>query len=259
MIVYPMKCGTLLLEADYATPGHNEGMAAQVAVGMFLIEHTKGLILVDTGNHPRVAEDAAAYWGKDITEYLQPQMDAEHAVDRQLERLGYKPSDINYVILTHLHLDHAGGMTLFPDATFFIQKDELLAAMWPDPSFDAGHYEIKDFAATRKFKIVKLDGDHDLFGDGSVKLIKTGGHSLGHQMVMLQLSEFGPTLLAGDACFMPEQIELVTTPGYPIPEPEKALQVVKDIRRLVENDEIYVVYSHPTNKDWIKSCGSYFC
>ena len=259
MVVYPMKCGTILLEADYATPGHNQGMAARCAVGMFLIEHQDALVLVDTGNHPKVAEDAAAYWGQDVADAIKPQMQREDAVDIQLERLGRKCSDIDIVILTHMHLDHAGGMSLFPNATFYVQADELAAAMWPDPRFAAGHYEIKDFAQTRHFKMNKLSGDLDLLGDGRIKLIRTGGHSVGHQMVLLRLSEFGPTLLPGDACFMPEQLDLITPPGMPIPEPEKGLAMVKQIRQLVELDDLYVVYSHPTNKDWVKACSSYMC
>lgn len=259
MIVYPMKCGTIIMEADYATPGHNEGMAARVAVGMFVIEHPKGLVLVDTGNHPRVAEDAAAYWGKDVAAAIQPEMDPDDAVDRHLIRLGYKIEEIKHVILTHMHLDHAGGMSLFPEAAFYIQKDELVAAMWPHPQFAIGHYEIKDFAQTRNFNIRKLDGDLDLFDDGRIRIIKTGGHSVGHQMVLLQLREFGPTLLPGDACMMPEQLDLLTPPGMPIPEPEKGLAVMKQIREKVEKEDLYIAYSHPTNKDWVKACSSYMC
>jgi glyoxylase-like metal-dependent hydrolase (beta-lactamase superfamily II) len=247
------------MEADYATPGHNEGMAARVAVGMFVIEHPKGLVLVDTGNHPRVAEDATAYWGKDVAAAIQPEMAPDEAVDKHLIRLGYKLEEIKHVILTHMHLDHAGGMSLFPHATFYIQKDELAAAMWPDPRFAIGHYEIKDFAKTRNYDIKKLDGDLDLFGDGRISIIKTGGHSVGHQMVLLKLREFGPTLLPGDACMMPEQLELLTPPGMPIPEPEKGLAVMKQIREKVEKEDLYIAYSHPTNKDWVKACSSYMC
>jgi len=259
MIIYPIKCGTILMESAYATPGHNEGMAARCAVGLFLIEHKDALVLVDTGNHPRVAEDAAAYWGKDVAEYLKPQMEPDDAADKQLARLGYKTSDVDIVVLTHMHLDHAGGMCLFPDAQFYIQAEELAAAMWPDPRFSAGHYEIKDFAQTRDFKIVRLNGDHDLMGDGTIKIIKTGGHSVGHQMVLTKLPEFGPTLLPGDACFMPEQLDFITPPGMPIPEPEKGLAMVRQIRDLVEQEDMYIAYSHPTIKDWIKACSSYMC
>lgn len=243
-----MKCGTIQIESDYATPGYNPGKIMRLVVNMFLIKHPKGLVLVDTGNHPDVAINAAAYWGKSIAKWLNPEMKPEDAADKQIERLGFSVSDVKYVILTHMHIDHAGGMCLFPEATFLIQKDELLAAMWPgyNSYFDRGHYEIKDFIESRRFKVIKLDGDYDIFGDDKIKLLKTGGHSAGHQMVLLKLGKNKYCLLPGDAAFMPEQLEYLCLPGNPIPEPEIALEFVRRIKQMQsKNKGIQILFSHP--------------
>ena len=58
---------------------------------------------------------------------------------------------------------------------------------------------------------------------------------------------------------MPEQLELLTPPGMPIPEPDKGLAMMRQIRQLVEEEDLYIAYSHSTNKDWIKACSSYMC
>jgi len=249
MKLIPLTCGSILLEDSFLTPGHGTGLSERAAVAMFLVEHPRGLVLIDTGNHPDVARNAAAYWGRDTAEWIKPEMRPEDSVDRQIARLGYSASAITDVVLTHLHLDHAGGMCLFPHAKFHIQRDELVAAMWPDPRFDEGWYEFKDFAASRRFDINALDGDSDVFGDGAIQLIKTGGHAAGHQMVLLELPQTGRVLLPGDAAFTPRQLDLMCPPGDPLPQPEAALDAVRRVAAMRE-DGVRIVYSHPSMEDW---------
>src|SRR5262249_51185355 len=106
----------------------------------------------------------------------------------QLTELGLKPSDIRYLALSHSHGDHVGNVNLFSGSTLVVQKAEY---DWPGPNntprFDP---------AT---KAVKADGDHDVFGDGSVTLISTPGHSPGHQCLLVKLPKTGALLLSGDA------------------------------------------------------------
>ena len=94
-----------------------------------IIEHPQhGLILWDTGINDAVADPdrGEAYWGPGIREAFGTQaLTRDHAIDAQLKRLGLRPEDVRYVIYSHLHLDHAGGMSYFPKAIHVVQRDEI--------------------------------------------------------------------------------------------------------------------------------------
>jgi glyoxylase-like metal-dependent hydrolase (beta-lactamase superfamily II) len=105
----------------------------------------------------------------------------------QLDQLGVKPSDIKYVAVSHTHPDHIGNMTMFPKSMLLVQKAEY---EWPSP-------------VGPRFKpdqpVTKLEGDHDVFGDGSVLIISTPGHTPGHESLLVKLPKTGAVLLSGDA------------------------------------------------------------
>ena len=108
----------------------------------------------------------------------------ERAIDAQLARLGHRLTDVTHVIYSHLHLDHAGGMAYFPDAVHVAQHEELRHAWWPD-RWTARGYALADYASGRGFDFLELSGDLDLFGDGSIQLFRTPGHTPGHQGLLM--------------------------------------------------------------------------
>ena len=118
-------------------------------------------------------------------------------VDKQLEKLGFRPNDVHYVVYSHLHLDHAGGMSYFPEAVHVVQRDEIRYALWPDP-WTRPVYCQNDYRDIRKLNILELDGDFDLFNDGTLKLVKTPGHAPGHQVLIVDLPNRGRVCLAAD-------------------------------------------------------------
>ncbi|MGH3238455.1 MAG: MBL fold metallo-hydrolase, partial [Streptosporangiaceae bacterium] len=109
------------------------GASGQVTIPMpaYLIEHPKGLVLFDTGLVPAAAAEPQAVYG-DLASFLGLRFAPEQAVDRQIAALGYRPSDVRYVIASHTHFDHCGGLYLFPDAEFFVGEGDLRYAYWPD-------------------------------------------------------------------------------------------------------------------------------
>ncbi|MEU0374993.1 N-acyl homoserine lactonase family protein [Streptomyces sp. NPDC006283] len=175
-----------------------------------VVEHTThGLILFDTGINHRVADPEAAedYWGPGLREkYGAAGFTREHAIDRQLERLGHRTADVKYVVYSHLHLDHAGGMSYFPDAIHVAQHDELRHAWWPD-RWTARGYAFRDYRDCRDFDFLELSGDTDLFHDGTVRLLRTGGHTPGHQGMILDLPQHGRIGLMGDAAHLKESVD----------------------------------------------------
>ena len=110
----------------------------------------------------------------------------------QLQQLGLKPSDIRYVAVSHSHPDHIGNVAMFPQSTLLVQKAEY---EWPAPG---GPRFKPDLPA------LKLEGDRDVFGDGSVTIISTPGHTPGHQSLLVKLPKTGAVVLSGDAAHFKE-------------------------------------------------------
>ena len=166
----------------------------------YLIDHPKGKVLVDLGQ---------SYEMRDENTVMEPTDSVVH----QLSLLGYRPEDIDYVVLTHMHLDHVGYMNEFKNATFIVRKEELKAAWWPEAC--EGGYVWPLFKDTRFFKYIQpADGeDYDIFMDGSIVLFDTQGHSRGHQSVALNLPESGKLVIVGDACPLLEGLDSNLLPG----------------------------------------------
>ncbi len=159
----------------------------EIPMYVYLIEHPKGLILVDTGMNILWPDKFAV-------------MQEDDLIVPQLAKLGYNPVDIDYVVISHMHFDHAGNMASFPNATFIVRREELRSAWWPIAGDDGG-YCYRDYENTRDFKFIQLedDEDYDVFLDGRIVLIDTRGHSRGHQSVVVDLPNTGKVILGIDA------------------------------------------------------------
>ena len=103
----------------------------------------------------------------------------DEGVVGQLAALGVKPDDIRYVVNSHFHFDHCGCNASFPRATFLVQRAELALARAEPKRYDA-----KDWDLPLEYRAV--DGEHDVFGDGSVVLLPTPGHTAGHQSLWIR-------------------------------------------------------------------------
>ncbi len=184
----------------------------QVPVGFFVVRHPKGNVVFDTGNNDRIITDPS-YWGASF-QALKPVNTPDVAIDAQLQKIGLKLDDIRYVVVSHLHLDHGGNVAKFPNSTIVVQKDELRNAFWPEPG-TGGPYFIGDFLPLRKpnadnanaVKMLQLEGDMDLFGDGTIIVKRWVGHTPGSQMMTVKLKNKGLTILTGDNVYFRENVE----------------------------------------------------
>jgi N-acyl homoserine lactone hydrolase len=184
----------------------------QVPVGFFVVTHPKGNVLFDTGNNDKIITDPS-YWG-DAFKELKPVNTPDVAIDTQLQKIGLKPDDIKYVVVSHLHLDHGGNVAKFPKSTIVVQKSEIQNAFWPAPG-TGGPYMIGDVLPLRKpnadnsnaVNMAQLEGDMDLFGDGTVVVKRWVGHTPGSQMMTVRLKNRGLTILTGDNVYFRENVE----------------------------------------------------
>lgn len=184
----------------------------QVPVGFFVIKHPKGNVVFDTGNNDKIITDPS-YWGASFTA-LKPVNTPDVAIDAQLQKIGLKPDDITYVVVSHLHLDHGGNVGKFPKSTIVVQKSEIQNAFWPEPG-TGGPYMIGDVMPLRApnsdapnaVKMLQLEGDRDLFGDGTMIVKRWVGHTPGSQMMTVRLKNKGLTILTGDNVYFRENVE----------------------------------------------------
>lgn len=211
----------------------------------YLIEHPKGLVLFDTGCHPKVVDDPAGYWGP-IWAQIPVKFPREMTVDNQIKGLGYKLEDVKYVVISHLHLDHSGGMFMFPHAKFLIMENELRYAYWPDPD-RRWAFIFNDFVPTRAFNWIELDSDFDLFDDGALKLLKTPGHTPGESSLYVRLPN-QKILLVGDTTHLRAALEQEAT--MPIDtDPLQAVLSLKKIKAIRDLHEAKIWISHDP-EDW---------
>ena len=182
----------------------------------FLVEHPNaGAVLIDTGFHASVAVKPQLEPRPRRRVHLQGHRHAaEQSAAAQLRDKGIQPSDVKVVIMTHFHPDHASAISDFPEATFLVSDVEWEAATEGGPregynrsQFDHGFdYRLVDFDSEQASSFSGFARSLDVFGDGSVRLVFTPGHTLGHMSVVLQTAA-GEVLVAGDAIFMHRTLE----------------------------------------------------
>lgn len=182
----------------------------------FLIRHPgAGAVLVDTGLHPSVASDPKHSFGATLARWLRPTLEPGMDVVSRLRERDLEPEDIGVVVMTHLHVDHASAISEFPDSVFVVAKLEWESASEGRPTARGYRHAQIDFAFD--YRTVDYDGPRissygsfgrtfDLFGDGSVRLAFTPGHSAGHQSVICRLAS-RDFVIGGDAGYTLAQIE----------------------------------------------------
>lgn len=183
--LYILNCGEGVAgDISRWSPGVNVGQSMPFADSCYLIRHAQGWLLWDTG----LADAVAA-----MPEGLRPSdpraitWHRPRTLAAQIDELGLKPSDIRYVAVSHSHPDHIGNVDMFPNAMLLVQKAE---------------YESPTGSALRSRPVgtvTLLEGDRDVFGDGSVTILSTPGHTVGHQSLLVKLPRTGAVLLSGDA------------------------------------------------------------
>ncbi|HZS81676.1 MAG TPA: N-acyl homoserine lactonase family protein [Stellaceae bacterium] len=193
--LYAMTCGELTGSLGNLMEG-GEG-EIRLPIPSYLVAHPKGDLLFDTGMHPDCQHDPAGRAGTRIAGLFKFHYRPGEEVSARLAAIGRDPEKVALVVNSHLHFDHVGGNALIPNATVVIQRREWEAGMDPEIAALRG-FNRRDYDLGHKVRMV--DGEHDVFGDGSVVLLPTYGHTPGHQSLKLRLQS-GEVVLAADACY----------------------------------------------------------
>ncbi|MBI3524232.1 MAG: N-acyl homoserine lactonase family protein [Betaproteobacteria bacterium] len=190
--LYVFNCGAIdVLDISVFQPGIGKGEHKTLTDSCYLVVHPKGTLMWDAG-----LPDALAQKPEGVTFMNTFVLRVTRTLASQLQQIGYAPDKITYLGISHMHGDHIGNAGLFPQATLLMQKEEYAAAFGPEPGkygFDPAGYPT-----LRANPVKQLEGDYDVFGDGTVVIKRMVGHTPGHQALFVKLRNTGNILLSGD-------------------------------------------------------------
>lgn len=236
--LYVMDCGNIeVLDLSVFQPGLAPGVVKNLVVSCYLLAHpTKGNLLYDTG-----IGDAYVGKGKTLIQGF-ANFSATKSLAGQLAEIGVPPDKVNFIAMSHLHLDHTGNTKLFPNATHLIQKEEFAAGFESaDPVALVGDATL--VASLKNNPVQKLSGDHDVFGDGKVVIKRTAGHTPGHQSLLVRLPKSGNIVLSGDLTHYTDNWVNEVVPGFNF-DPAASRQAIRDVKRLLIDEKAVLWIGH---------------
>jgi N-acyl homoserine lactone hydrolase len=243
--LYILNCGEGVAgDISRWSPGVNVGKSMDFVDNCYLIHHAQGWLLWDTGVADAIAAmpDGQTPADPKATHWRRPKTLAS-----QLDQLGVKPADIKFVAVSHTHGDHIGNVELFPQALLLVQKAEY---EWPNPS---GGARFKP-----EHPVTKLEGDYDVFRDGSVTIISTPGHTPGHQSLLVKLPKTGALVLSGDAVHFKSNWENRGVPANNT-DKEKTLASMQRIADLLAKENAQLWINHDkVQRDSLKMAPDYY-
>ena len=227
--MYVLDCGRLIAKDQSRwTPDVNAGQPREFSNNCYLFRHERGTLLWETGVPDSVIEqkngltspNGAVVWFRDKT------------LEGQLESLTVKPQDVTYVAISHAHGDHIGNGKAFTKSKILMQKLEVDSAMTmtPKPLNEDHHVEM-------------LSGDRDVFGDGSLTIISTPGHTPGHQSLLVKLPKTGALILTGDLVHFQYMWDNKVVPPFNF-DTEQSLASIERVAKLLAEHKAQLWIGH---------------
>ena len=240
--LFRLDCGhSLANDESVWTPGENVGRSIEFSSTCWLIKHGSEWLLWDTGV-PESALNDPRGWStlpKLIVYHL------DRTLTDQLAEIGLRPRDIARVAISHTHGDHIGNMGLFPNSTVLMQRAEY---SWINSGDGPNDNVNQLMALPRKLlgtpkNLQLIDGDTDVFGDGSVTLISTPGHTPGSQSLLVHLKSSGFIILSGDVVHSEENFEKDIVPSLNTNKAESIASMEK-IRQIIARYKATLFINH---------------
>jgi len=226
-----------------------------MSMGCFLIAHPKGNLIWDTGAVPDTSWTPT---GQMISEHITlpdgstRDADMTKSLKGQLAEIGYSPTDINYLALSHYHYDHTANANEFAGATWLVRQIERDAMFGGKVS---GSVQPSTFSALQKSKtiIIKTD-EYDVFGDGTVLLKAAPGHTQGHQVLYVKLAKTGGVVLSGDLYHYPAEMTLKRVPTFEFSQDQtRASRVAVDTFLKKTGAQLWIQHDFVGNSKLMKS------
>ena len=225
--LYVIDCGERTAP-DVApwTPGVNVGKPVDFVDTCYLIKHGTDWMVWDTGLPDAIFSAPSS----DPNAWKRTK-----SLAGELDKIGVKPSDVKYVAVSHTHPDHIGNVELFPQALLLVQKAEY---DWPGqdgkPRFLPSH------------PVKTLEGDYDVFGDGSVTIISTPGHTPGHQSLLVKLPQTGAVLLSGDAVHLQDNWDAKRVPAINVDKDKSSASMQRMSELMAQNKaQLWINHDKP--------------
>jgi len=235
--LYVFDCGRIQFDdmGMYADTGEYDGQAGELVASCFLIRHPKGDLLWDTGLGDALAELPVGTRTDDGERTI-----VTRTLQSQLREVGVAPDEVEYIAFSHFHWDHTGNANAFAESTWLLSRREV-DAMEGEPRPIGVRRE--NLAAYKQAKVELIDLDRDVFGDGSVRVLRASGHTAGHQVLMLELPKAGTVILSGDLYHTRGNYENGRVPMFNHSRGE-TLGSFDRVRRLLENTGGRLVIQH---------------
>ncbi len=255
--LYRIDCGhSVANDESVWTPGENLGRTIEFSSTCWLIKHRDDWLLWDTGVPEATLGDPRG-WStlpKLIVYHL------DRSLKDQLAQIGLEPTDIGRVALSHTHGDHIGNVSLFPDATILMQRAEhdwIHSGAGPNDNVNQLMALARELMGTPAH-LQLIDGDFDVFGDGSVTLVATPGHTPGHQSLLIHLRHSGFILLSGDVAHLQENFERDLVPSLNTSKPDSIASMAR-IRQLIAKYQAKFFINHDIHQtDGLKLSPQYY-
>jgi glyoxylase-like metal-dependent hydrolase (beta-lactamase superfamily II) len=205
--LYVFDCGRISFDDVSAFGLSNEETdVRQLFVPCYLIEHDAGRLLWDAGLPLDIIGQGKVESRPGVAMWY------DNSLLDQMAAMGIAPGDVDFAAFSHMHYDHVGAANAFKGSTILIQTTEYVAAF--EHAEDNPVFNPALYAELENAERISLNGDHDVFGDGSVKIISAPGHTPGHQTLLLELDNFGPLMLSGDLYHFKASRALRRTPEF---------------------------------------------
>ena len=241
LLLVPLECGWLSTSASSVVAGLDGKV--DLPIPSWLVIHPSGRTLVfDTGLHEEVVNGVGARYPL-MARQFESRFSSEDQVSERLQGVQIDPLEVDHIVFSHLHFDHCGGTSLIPNAQIIVQKAEWDSAHHPK-LIEHEVYNPADFELGHD--VAKVQGKHDIFGDGSVVCIPTPGHTAGHQSLKVNLAS-GPVVLTGDCVYWEQVLEGMLLPPFGF-DHEMQLQSMRQLRDLRDVEGCRLLYGHDANQ-----------